>query len=414
MPVQVAQSTEIVGNIKIPARVGQMPQDITLVKDRAAYDAAGIKYSNWISSSEMHVSDGARPGSFHIKIKSKKEIHAGSQPSFIIKANNMYYMVGGKYGSLQAVTDHYPRRGQSLTGNLYEQRNKTAKLENELAISQAVIDQGRKELQAIKKEKLARIRKLERVNIELATERDKSKHELELARRQKSSEIQKRAEISKKLQEKRRQYLQAQGDLKKTLQKISALQRQVQTTTEMKKQQNKDIARLREKTRRMETAISTFAFRLAQQDIRLKKANKNTTGNKKHLMKGGGEPKPMVIPLKQRLTKPKKEAPKLKETIKSKVRVVSCKGKPGTPGWWVHHGDTVHITLNRWSKRVGWVLVWKSNYRRVMVADACFNGDFKTAVKGLIQTIGNSKNPVRGEFYQNNVLRITDLEDAGQ
>ena len=406
----VVQATEIIGNIIIPARSGQTAQDIKLVKDKAAYDAAGIKYPLWVSDSDMHTREGRNPGNYILIIKSKRAIHKTSRQSFIIKANNNFYMVDGKAGAFRDMPSPQADRMHELTGVLNNQKNQIATLKNKLSHAYTRIHQGEEDLNAIRSEKKARIGQLKRTNSALSTElqQNEKKARKGMKEEKKLQVLQelKRTEMAGRLAEERKKHELVEGALKAANKEAEDLKHRIHTTEAEKKQQEKTIANLRAKSKKMEVAISTFAFRLARQDEVLRKVSENIVNITKR-----SERKKQAAKVKQTVVKIK-PAPSTSVVLTATIKnSASCK-KGESEGWWVRHGDTVHSTMKRWAERAGWIVVWESQYRRTMVANACFSNDFTAAVKELIRTIGNSKNPIRGEFYKNHVLRVTDLEAA--
>lgn len=83
---------------------------------------------------------------------------------------------------------------------------------------------------------------------------------------------------------------------------------------------------------------------------------------------------------------------------------------PARGGWAVLSGGDLRGTLEAWALGAGWTLVWDSpmNYR--LRASARYDGDFETAVAGLIDAIHLSNPELRVTLYRGN--RVLHVETA--
>ncbi|MBV8046450.1 MAG: toxin co-regulated pilus biosynthesis Q family protein [Paludibacterium sp.] len=91
---------------------------------------------------------------------------------------------------------------------------------------------------------------------------------------------------------------------------------------------------------------------------------------------------------------------------------VSAMASPTAPSprpmetWRVSNGAALRDTLYDWGQRAGWTLVWDSEYRYTLDADAVFSGDFPAAVTQLFNTLGELNPPLYPAIYQGNRVLV--------
>ncbi|MBD8792699.1 toxin co-regulated pilus biosynthesis Q family protein [Pseudomonas syringae] len=84
--------------------------------------------------------------------------------------------------------------------------------------------------------------------------------------------------------------------------------------------------------------------------------------------------------------------------------------KPLPEQWVIAASDTtLRRALNKWAVRAGWQLVWEASVDVPINVTASFEGDFRTAVKRLFQSLSASDVNLNGMLYAGNrVLRVTE------
>lgn len=78
--------------------------------------------------------------------------------------------------------------------------------------------------------------------------------------------------------------------------------------------------------------------------------------------------------------------------------------------WQISPADaTLRKALSKWAARAGWQLVWEASVDVPINVNATFEGDFRTAVKRLFQSLSASDVNLSGMLYAGNkVLRVTE------
>lgn len=84
--------------------------------------------------------------------------------------------------------------------------------------------------------------------------------------------------------------------------------------------------------------------------------------------------------------------------------------KPLPEQWVIAASDTtLRRALNKWAVRAGWQLVWEASVDVPINVTASFEGDFRTAVKRLFQSLSAADVNLNGMLYAGNrVLRVTE------
>jgi len=95
---------------------------------------------------------------------------------------------------------------------------------------------------------------------------------------------------------------------------------------------------------------------------------------------------------------------------RSIVSEPSAVAKPLEVPWVVLPSDvTLRRALVKWAARAGWQLVWEASVDVPISVNASFSGDFRTAVKGLFQSLSAADVNLIGMMYAGNrVLRVTE------
>lgn len=84
--------------------------------------------------------------------------------------------------------------------------------------------------------------------------------------------------------------------------------------------------------------------------------------------------------------------------------------KPLPEQWVIAASDTtLRRALNKWAVKAGWQLVWEASVDVPINVTASFEGDFRTAVKRLFQSLSAADVNLNGMLYAGNkVLRVTE------
>lgn len=84
--------------------------------------------------------------------------------------------------------------------------------------------------------------------------------------------------------------------------------------------------------------------------------------------------------------------------------------KPVAEQWTMTTSDvTLRRALGKWAARAGWQLVWEASVDVPINVTATFEGDFRTAVKRLFQSLSAADVNLTGMLYSGNrVLRVTE------
>ncbi|MBD8577565.1 toxin co-regulated pilus biosynthesis Q family protein [Pseudomonas syringae] len=92
------------------------------------------------------------------------------------------------------------------------------------------------------------------------------------------------------------------------------------------------------------------------------------------------------------------------------VAKVTPPPKPAPEQWVIAASDaTLRRALNKWAVKAGWQLVWEASVDVPINVTASFEGDFRTAVKRLFQSLSAADVNLNGMLYAGNrVLRVTE------
>ncbi|AOY97495.1 hypothetical protein BKK79_36725 (plasmid) [Cupriavidus sp. USMAA2-4] len=75
--------------------------------------------------------------------------------------------------------------------------------------------------------------------------------------------------------------------------------------------------------------------------------------------------------------------------------------------WVVTPADqNLRMLLNRWASAAGWTVVWKAERDSPVEGSAQFAGDFKRAVRDLLQGTEGTDQPLQPCFHTNAVIRV--------
>lgn len=111
---------------------------------------------------------------------------------------------------------------------------------------------------------------------------------------------------------------------------------------------------------------------------------------------------------------------------KSPTGLVEIQPSPDTPSlmgsdqgqWVVYLSDhTIRQALTRWAFVAGWTFnddFYEINADIPLAAEAVIleRGSFKKAVQNLVEAVSLSEQPIRACFYENNVLRIINVNQS--
>lgn len=114
------------------------------------------------------------------------------------------------------------------------------------------------------------------------------------------------------------------------------------------------------------------------------------------------------VPAASPVTQPTKVIPAspVPPTVVAKV----TPPKPIPEQWAMTASDvTLRRALGRWAAKAGWQLVWDASVDVPINVNATFEGDFRTAVKRLFQSLSAADVNLTGMLYAGNrVLRVTE------
>lgn len=69
----------------------------------------------------------------------------------------------------------------------------------------------------------------------------------------------------------------------------------------------------------------------------------------------------------------------------------------------------ISTTFARWAKQANYQLIWKAENDFEVQSSGSITGGFKTAINDVLISFKNSENPLKAEWYKNNVVVITNL-----
>ena len=85
---------------------------------------------------------------------------------------------------------------------------------------------------------------------------------------------------------------------------------------------------------------------------------------------------------------------------------------PPAPSWEIAPGEDLETVLSDWASRVGWTVIWRSNYSYPVEAGATVHGDFVKAATNLADAFQTATPPLYLTFYEGNkVLVISNGHD---
>ncbi|WP_456293253.1 toxin co-regulated pilus biosynthesis Q family protein [Pseudomonas sp. AK106] len=92
------------------------------------------------------------------------------------------------------------------------------------------------------------------------------------------------------------------------------------------------------------------------------------------------------------------------------VAKVTPPPKPIPEQWMLNTSDvTLRRALGKWAAKAGWQLVWDASVDVPINVTATFEGDFRSAVKRLFQSLSAADVNLTGMLYAGNkVLRVTE------
>lgn len=67
------------------------------------------------------------------------------------------------------------------------------------------------------------------------------------------------------------------------------------------------------------------------------------------------------------------------------------------------------ITLGKWAKQAGYQLIWQADNDYEMQSSGTLNVGFKTAVNEVLKSFKHADNPLKAEWYKNNVVVISNI-----
>jgi hypothetical protein len=80
---------------------------------------------------------------------------------------------------------------------------------------------------------------------------------------------------------------------------------------------------------------------------------------------------------------------------------------------WAYSPNDKYIsaTLNRWAKQANYQLVWQTSNDFGVQSSGSLGGSFKSAVNVVLKSFRYSEHPLKAQWYQNNVVVITDFNN---
>jgi hypothetical protein len=80
--------------------------------------------------------------------------------------------------------------------------------------------------------------------------------------------------------------------------------------------------------------------------------------------------------------------------------------EPAPAEWAALHGQTLRQTLQEWSQRAGWSLIWQTKYDYPIEAPARFPGDFPSAAATLLKGFSEADPAPSGRMFRANQVLI--------
>jgi hypothetical protein len=89
---------------------------------------------------------------------------------------------------------------------------------------------------------------------------------------------------------------------------------------------------------------------------------------------------------------------------------------PSAPvgSWTIAKGETLRASLDGWTKKAGWTLVWNSQYEYPIQAGAAFGGDFVSATSDLFKSLLDVRPALTVKFYRGNKVLLVTNDSADE
>lgn len=84
------------------------------------------------------------------------------------------------------------------------------------------------------------------------------------------------------------------------------------------------------------------------------------------------------------------------------------------PAWTASAGSDLQTTLQGWSERAGWKLLWKSDFVYDLNSGTTFQGSFEDSVKALILAMRDVRPTPTVVFYGGNRTLVVSNDGRGQ
>lgn len=107
------------------------------------------------------------------------------------------------------------------------------------------------------------------------------------------------------------------------------------------------------------------------------------------------------------------------ETVRERVvrerpaRAAKPAPEPRAPSWTVQAGSDLQSTLNAWSERAGWKLLWQSDFVYEINSGSTFQGSFHDSVKALILAMKDVRPTPTATFYGGNRTLVLSNDGRG-
>lgn len=103
------------------------------------------------------------------------------------------------------------------------------------------------------------------------------------------------------------------------------------------------------------------------------------------------------------------------ETVRQPVSKRAPRPAPEqrAPSWSVQAGSDLQSTLNAWSERAGWKLLWQSDFVYEINSGSTFQGSFHDSVKALILAMRDVRPTPTVTFYGGNRTLVLSNDGRG-
>ncbi|MEN3168322.1 toxin co-regulated pilus biosynthesis Q family protein [Gluconobacter sp. OJB] len=88
--------------------------------------------------------------------------------------------------------------------------------------------------------------------------------------------------------------------------------------------------------------------------------------------------------------------------------------QPPAEVWTLVEGQPIRDQMMAWADRAGWKISWPASLNWMVPAMTTFNGDFKTVMSSVIQTVSDEGKSIRAEFHTPNRYLVVTSPGGGR